>query len=187
MHGAGGDGVTEANAHRPVGAGVEAGTGAEARQLGEADIHRAGALGAEDRVLWHPGGDVAQGPEIIGRRLVVVDLRPDLRRVLRRLLGNYLPPRRVLRIEPLAAGERLVELPDDCLAVTDQRHFRRLVMADLLGRNVELDDLDVLRIARRLAEMKYPVEPRAHQEDDVERSEERRVGKECRSRWSPYH
>src|SRR5258708_29130340 len=26
--------------------------------------------------------------------------------------------------------------------------------------------------------------PRAHQ---LERSEERRVGKECRSRWSPYH
>ena len=24
-------------------------------------------------------------------------------------------------------------------------------------------------------------------EDDGERSEERRVGKECRSRWSPYH
>ena len=24
-------------------------------------------------------------------------------------------------------------------------------------------------------------------EDDFERSEERRVGKECRSRWSPYH
>ena len=23
--------------------------------------------------------------------------------------------------------------------------------------------------------------------DSVERSEERRVGKECRSRWSPYH
>ena len=23
--------------------------------------------------------------------------------------------------------------------------------------------------------------------DNVERSEERRVGKECRSRWSPYH
>ena len=23
--------------------------------------------------------------------------------------------------------------------------------------------------------------------DDVTRSEERRVGKECRSRWSPYH
>ena len=70
-------------------------------------------------------------------------------------------------MEPLAAGERLVELPDDCLAVTDQRHFRRLVVADLLGRDVELDDLDVLRIARCLAEMKDPVEPRAHQKDDV--------------------
>ena len=28
-----------------------------------------------------------------------------------------------------------------------------------------------------------------HEDDDaeMERSEERRVGKECRSRWSPYH
>src|SRR6516162_426979 len=167
MHEAGGDGLAEADPHRSVGARVEAGTGVEARQLSEADIHRAGALGAEDRVLWHPGSDVAQGPEIIGRRLVIMDLRPDLRRVLIRLLCNHLPPWRVFRIEPLAAGERLVELPDDCLAVTDQRHFRRLVMADLLGRNVELDDLYVLRIARRLAEMKDPVEPRSHQEDDV--------------------
>ena len=25
------------------------------------------------------------------------------------------------------------------------------------------------------------------QEEDLIRSEERRVGKECRSRWSPYH
>ena len=25
------------------------------------------------------------------------------------------------------------------------------------------------------------------QADELERSEERRVGKECRSRWSPYH
>ena len=27
----------------------------------------------------------------------------------------------------------------------------------------------------------------SHKSDPVERSEERRVGKECRSRWSPYH
>src|SRR2546421_5870438 len=26
-----------------------------------------------------------------------------------------------------------------------------------------------------------------HSDADVQRSEERRVGKECRSRWSPYH
>ena len=70
-------------------------------------------------------------------------------------------------MEPLAAGERLVELADDRLAVADQRHFRRLVVADLLRRDVELDDLDVLGEARRQAEMEDPVEPRAHQEDDV--------------------
>ena len=28
---------------------------------------------------------------------------------------------------------------------------------------------------------------RAHAMDGAARSEERRVGKECRSRWSPYH
>src|SRR2546425_9746527 len=34
-----------------------------------------------------------------------------------------------------------------------------------------------------------PVEPGepAHALEGVQRSEERRVGKECRSRWSPYH
>ena len=26
-----------------------------------------------------------------------------------------------------------------------------------------------------------------HAKDEISRSEERRVGKECRSRWSPYH
>ena len=31
------------------------------------------------------------------------------------------------------------------------------------------------------------VTPRSPQEIMDERSEERRVGKECRSRWSPYH
>ena len=31
------------------------------------------------------------------------------------------------------------------------------------------------------------VEYNAHAKDELLRSEERRVGKECRSRWSPYH
>src|SRR2546422_3450170 len=29
--------------------------------------------------------------------------------------------------------------------------------------------------------------PETSQVDEIDRSEERRVGKECRSRWSPYH
>src|SRR5689334_25212405 len=32
-----------------------------------------------------------------------------------------------------------------------------------------------------------PQQPEFHPESTAYRSEERRVGKECRSRWSPYH
>ena len=115
----------------------------------------------------HPGSDVLEGA-VIGRRgAVVVDLRLDHRRVLGRLFGDHLAPWRVLGMEPLAAGECGVQLPDDRLAVTDERHLSRLVVADLLGRDVELDDLHVLGVARRLTEMEDPVEPGAHQEDDI--------------------
>ena len=40
-----------------------------------------------------------------------------------------------------------------------------------------------------IASKKFAVyeDPRIAQVGEVLRSEERRVGKECRSRWSPYH
>src|SRR3712207_8591496 len=43
---------------------------------------------------------------------------------------------------------------------------------------------DEERIARALAVWRQSQDPHG---TAVERSEERRVGKECRSRWSPYH
>ena len=39
----------------------------------------------------------------------------------------------------------------------------------------------LLNVKATLSEIKNDIE------EDAERSEERRVGKECRSRWSPYH
>ena len=42
----------------------------------------------------------------------------------------------------------------------------------------ELIRLSAAQLAAKLA---------AREVTSVERSEERRVGKECRSRWSPYH
>ena len=81
----------------------------------------------------------------------------------------------------------LLSCADDRLAVTDQRHFGRLVLADLLGRDVELDDLDVLGIARRQAEMKDPVEPRAHQEDDVGVLQRQRARRRDRQRMVVRH
>ena len=130
---------------------------------------------------------IAQRAVVAGRRSIVIDLRPDLRRIIGRLFGNRLPPRRVLGMEPLTLVERLVELADDGLAVADQRHFGRLVVADLLGRDVELHDLDVLRVARRQAEMKHPIESRAHQEDHVGLLQRQRARCACRQRMVVRH
>src|SRR5258708_34896687 len=52
--------------------------------------------------------------------------------------------------------------------VTGVEMFKKLLDEGLAGDNVGL----LLR---------------GTEKEDVERSEERRVGKECRSRWSPYH
>jgi hypothetical protein len=41
-------------------------------------------------------------------------------------------------MEPLAAGECGIHLCHDRLAVADQGHVGRLVVADLLGRDVQL-------------------------------------------------
>ena len=42
--------------------------------------------------------------------------------------------------------------------------------------------------ARSVTIRQMPEDPRIPTADDLkDRSEERRVGKECRSRWSPYH
>src|SRR5256886_8920890 len=65
----------------------------------------------------------------------------------------------------------------------------RLLLAALKQREVderiELSDADVLSVVEKL--IKQRRESIAQFEKAARRSEERRVGKECRSRWSPYH
>ena len=50
-----------------------------------------------------------------------------------------------------------------------EKALRPLTFADFSGQEQVLENLQIFVKA------------------EVERSEERRVGKECRSRWSPYH
>ena len=38
-----------------------------------------------------------------------------------------------------------------------------------------------------MPKVKYRLTLTGDEREELERSEERRVGKECRSRWSPYH
>ena len=80
------------------------------------------------------------------------------------------------------AGHRLVRHQGrDVVAAQDGAHG-----ADLLGPGGDADDhRDLveplgLHAHRPFAQVGVNVAP-------AERSEERRVGKECRSRWSPYH
>ena len=57
-------------------------------------------------------------------------------------------------------------------------------------KNMQEPDLNQLRKVRRekLAELQQSGrDPFVITKYDQTRSEERRVGKECRSRWSPYH
>ena len=55
------------------------------------------------------------------------------------------------------------------------RKNRRVLSASLEFRNAVKTNKGILLSSKRLIERNF------------ERSEERRVGKECRSRWSPYH
>src|SRR5256885_15953683 len=73
----------------------------------------------------------------------------------------------------------------------------------LVERRLERARVDLGEQLSRLHELPFvkghleerPVDPavdgrgveRAHGAERIDRSEERRVGKECRSRWSPYH
>ena len=156
-----------AHPHRSVGAGVEALAGLRVRELGAADVHRVRALAHDDRVVRHPFADVAERPVVVHRHRVVVQHGGDGGLVLGRALREGGAPRGVVRVEPLAALERLVELGDDRPPVTRQRHLGRHVGPDLLRMEVELDHPHVLGEARREPEVHDPVEPRPHQEHHV--------------------
>ena len=56
------------------------------------------------------------------------------------------------------------------------------VVSIIMGSTSDLPVMN--KAAQFLDEMEIPFEMNAL---SAERSEERRVGKECRSRWSPYH
>ena len=92
--------------------------------------------------------------------------------------------RLLLRDHVDVAEELLIECPSlsdadllDCIRLTDLEH-RRLVA---LRRGVNEVVCDVLIEFGEIIVIECLLK------NDLARSEERRVGKECRSRWSPYH
>ena len=94
---------------------------------------------------------------------------------------------------------RVVRLKDKNTAVVDASGAKREVSAALLetlapgdyvmvhaGANIFLTDLWSKIAIEQLCNLKK-LEIEFSSTNDRSRSEERRVGKECRSRWSPYH
>ena len=73
------------------------------------------------------------------------------------------------------------------MEVDDKELWERLTVVEQSTKSAHhrLDSLDKLTESVHI----LAVETKAMREDvsDITRSEERRVGKECRSRWSPYH
>ena len=91
------------------------------------------------------------------------------------------------------AGGAVPALPDDSLRnnerKSEKKKFELKIQEELKSAARDLAEVEK---KRRLLEKKQN-DVRTDQADGLiqaredERSEERRVGKECRSRWSPYH
>ena len=75
-----------------------------------------------------------------------------------------------------ALGPRVVGRPLEALRIPSPFLLRTVdpPVTDMTGRVVQ----ELRRLGKRIV---------FRLDDDYFRSEERRVGKECRSRWSPYH
>src|SRR2546426_1008830 len=79
--------------------------------------------------------------------------------------------------DKLALVEHLLERVDALLIGGGMAFTFLLALGHAVGRSlVESDRVETARAALEAARRR-----------GVRRSEERRVGKECRSRWSPYH
>ena len=114
-------------------------------------------------------------------------------------IKNLVEPNRIRHIvinhienDHMSALDRLMELaPGARIYITDRGRKGMERFFDTSGWNV-----NVVKTGDELKIGKYTLQfietPMLHWPDSMmtyvkERSEERRVGKECRSRWSPYH
>src|SRR6266705_6904252 len=85
-----------------------------------------------------------------------------------------------------------VESPREFLAASDDLHDLAVLHVDILGARGDDDraigEGSLRRFAVEIAEsQRSGRKARGGERQCCQRSEERRVGKECRSRWSPYH
>ena len=80
------------------------------------------------------------------------------------------------------------------MIISNQKRMAAQILSNKEGREVGVhrvwinpDYLDEVSTAVQKAEIRQLIDEGLIKARPIKRSEERRVGKECRSRWSPYH
>ena len=108
-----------------------------------------------------------------------ISMRIVLESVLRNCDGKRVLPEHVVEVAGWKpSAPRLDEVP---LVVA------RVVLQDFTGVPLLADLAAMRNVADEMGKNAKTIEPLVPVDLVVDRSEERRVGKECRSRWSPYH
>ena len=138
--------------------------------------------GLAHNTLLRPCDSVASQWLASGRRLLALGRAPGL------LAQLELESLALELLHKLLAADGAAPAP---AAARAPRHWQRAVDEALHILHAEWSEpLTIARLARRAGinecYLKEMFRQRTGQTID-ERSEERRVGKECRSRWSPYH
>ena len=111
-------------------------------------------------------------------RLVIVDDMPDIR--------NYLA-------EELAAASEQFSVVGAAEDGTEAVKLVDSLLPDVVLMDIQMKTRTEGIYAIRIIHERHPdikcIALTIHEDDELifQRSEERRVGKECRSRWSPYH
>ena len=106
-------------------------------------------------------------------------------------ISPNMPKEAIFAIKNIDSRRGIINFICTNLELSDEDRQSLLEAPGLLARARKL--LEILIRDQQLIELKNEIQEKVKQEIDKQqrdyylRSEERRVGKECRSRWSPYH
>ena len=156
----------DAHAHASGHAGVHALARIPHRDHLPRYVHSGRAVRHENGIFGHVVAYLFQDAVVAERHRVGVQHRLDGLRVCRRLFLERAEPRRLAELHRRLV-QRVEHLPHDHLGVAHEPDFGGVVDADFRRLDVHLNQLVVVREARRLSEVEYPVEARAHEQNGV--------------------
>src|SRR2546422_11132896 len=136
-------------------------------------MHATRQLATAFSACEHSGRNHSGRNDVLPRpRAIIAEDEPLLREELAELLGSLWPELDIVA----QTGD----------GITTLRELEAHA-PDVLFLDIQMPGLTGLEVARQASGRCHIVFVTAYDQHTLARSEERRVGKECRSRWSPYH